>query len=256
MFTDRNTPGVASLQYDKSQINLARMRQYRLHRVKDQITKNGYSACLLFDPMNVKYATGTRNMEVYIRRNPGRYVFIPVEGPVILFDYDNCEHLSEGVETVDEVRPALMLSYAATAQNLKRDAKQFASEIKALMQQYGGGDRQIAVDQLPVAGHIALNNEGLETVDAQRPVEHAKAIKSQDEIEATKISIRASEIGMTRMYQAAKPGMTENELWSILHQSNIAMDGDYIETRLLSSGDRTNPWFKNAATALFKKEIC
>ncbi|WP_233275820.1 M24 family metallopeptidase [Salibacterium aidingense] len=253
MFTDQHTPGVTQLQYEKSQINIARMRQYRLHRIKEQLRENGYPACLLFDAMNIRYATGTRNMEVYIRRNPGRYVFIPVEGPVILFDFDNCEHLFEGVETVDEIRPAYMLSYAAAGDNLNRDAGHFAAEITALMKQYAGGEKKLAVDQLPVSGHLALRRYGLETVDAQRPVEHAKAVKSEDEIEAVKISIKASEIGIRNMYEAAKPGMTENELWSILHQSNIAMGGDYIETRLLSSGRRTNPWFQECSDRTIQK---
>jgi Xaa-Pro dipeptidase len=43
---------------------------------------------------------------------------------------------------------------------------------------------------------------------------------------------------------AIRPGLSENELWSVLHQGVIALGGDYIETRLLSSGPRTNPWFQ------------
>ena len=30
----------------------------------------------------------------------------------------------------------------------------------------------------------------------------------------------------------------------MLHQGVIALGGDYVETRLLSSGPRTNPWFQ------------
>jgi Xaa-Pro aminopeptidase len=41
-----------------------------------------------------------------------------------------------------------------------------------------------------------------------------------------------------------RPGLSENELWSVLHQGVIALGGDYVETRLLSSGERTNPWFQ------------
>ncbi len=43
--------------------------------------------------------------------------------------------------------------------------------------------------------------------------------------------------------EALRPGLSENELWSILHQTNIALGGEWIETRLLASGPRTNPWF-------------
>jgi Xaa-Pro aminopeptidase len=38
--------------------------------------------------------------------------------------------------------------------------------------------------------------------------------------------------------------MSEIALWSLLHKGVIEQDADYIETRLLSSGPRTNPWFQ------------
>jgi Xaa-Pro aminopeptidase len=44
-----------------------------------------------------------------------------------------------------------------------------------------------------------------------------------------------------------RPGITEAELWSHLHRTLIAGGGDYIETRLLSSGPHTNPWFQETS---------
>jgi Xaa-Pro aminopeptidase len=46
------------------------------------------------------------------------------------------------------------------------------------------------------------------------------------------------------MREALRPGLRENELWSLLHQTNIAHGGEWIETRLLSSGPRTTPWMQ------------
>jgi len=50
------------------------------------------------------------------------------------------------------------------------------------------------------------------------------------------------------MKEAIVPGITETELWSVLHQSVIADNADYCETRLLNSGPRTNPWFQETAS--------
>jgi Xaa-Pro aminopeptidase len=47
-----------------------------------------------------------------------------------------------------------------------------------------------------------------------------------------------------------RPGMSENQIWSILHQAIIANNADYVETRLLSSGPRTNPWMQEAGPRL------
>ncbi len=54
------------------------------------------------------------------------------------------------------------------------------------------------------------------------------------------------------MREALRPGMTENELWSILHQTNIAMGGEWIEGRLLVSGDRINPWFHECSDRMVR----
>ena len=44
--------------------------------------------------------------------------------------------------------------------------------------------------------------------------------------------------------EAIEPGIAENALWAEFHRHVIAGDADYVETRLLSSGERTNPWFQ------------
>lgn len=52
---------------------------------------------------------------------------------------------------------------------------------------------------------------------------------------------------MSVMRRAMRPGISENELFAILHQTNIANDGDWIDGRMLSSGPRTNPWYQEAS---------
>ena len=43
-------------------------------------------------------------------------------------------------------------------------------------------------------------------------------------------------------------GITEQELWAHLHAENVKRGGEWIETRLLSSGPRTNPWFQECSS--------
>ena len=56
-----------------------------------------------------------------------------------------------------------------------------------------------------------------------------------------------TEVAVGKLREAIRPGTTETQLWSVLHQSVIAQNGDYCETRLLSAGQRTNPWFQETA---------
>ncbi|WP_245922683.1 M24 family metallopeptidase [Alkalicoccus saliphilus] len=238
---------LTSIRHDKTQIDIVKMRQYRLGRVREQLKALGYGGIVIFDPVNLRYATGSRNMQVFMLRNPARYAFIPVEGPVTLFDFPNCEHLSDGIETIDEVRPATTLSYVASGENLYKNARDWAKEIADLFRTHAGEKEKLAIDYVPAVGAIELAKEGIDIVDGQEPIEHARSIKSEQEIQAMKISVKTAEEGMIRMQQALEPGITENELWANLHNVNISQGGDYIETRLLSSGSRTNPWFQECS---------
>jgi len=76
----------------------------------------------------------------------------------------------------------------------------------------------------------------------------ARCIKSDEELKCVIASLRATEVAVGKLRDAIQPGITENELWSVLHQSVISQNADYCETRLLSSGQRTNPWFQETAS--------
>lgn len=76
----------------------------------------------------------------------------------------------------------------------------------------------------------------------------ARAIKSDEELKCVIASLRATEIATGKLREAIRPGITENELWSVMHQAVIALNADYVETRLLSSGPRTNPWFQESSS--------
>ena len=54
------------------------------------------------------------------------------------------------------------------------------------------------------------------------------------------------------MERALKPGITENDLWAVLHAENIRRGGEWIETRLLASGPRTNPWFQESSARVIE----
>ena len=63
------------------------MRAYRLGRVREQLRAHDLAGIVLFDPINIRYATGSRNMSVWTLHNAARYCFIATEGPVVLFEY-------------------------------------------------------------------------------------------------------------------------------------------------------------------------
>ena len=78
-------------------IDLAAVRLYRLGRVRQEMAARDIGAVILSDPVNIRYATGTRNMQVFSQRNtPARYLVLTADRS-ILFEFTGAEHLGEEV---------------------------------------------------------------------------------------------------------------------------------------------------------------
>ena len=92
---------------------------------------------LLFDPLNIRYATDTTNMQLWIAHNAARACFVPPTGKVILFDFHNCEHLSAHLPLVGEVRGGASFFYFETGNRTDEHAAAFAGQITDLMREYG-----------------------------------------------------------------------------------------------------------------------
>jgi Xaa-Pro aminopeptidase len=74
-------------------------------------------------------------------------------------------------------------------------------------------------------------------------------VKGADEIRAMRCAHHACESAIAEMEAFArtevpKGGVSEDDIWAELHKGNIRRGGEWIETRLLASGPRTNPWFQ------------
>ncbi|GMG83425.1 Xaa-Pro peptidase family protein [Paralimibaculum aggregatum] len=228
-------------------IDLAAVRRYRRDRVRAEMVAREIDAVLLSDPVNIRYATGTRNMQVFSQRNaPARYLLL-TEHRSILFEFTGCEHLAAGYDTVDEVRPARTASFVAAGPEIAARERAWAAEMAALVSELCGAGATLGMERMNAGAALALAAEGLRLVDAQEPVEMARAIKSAEELKCVNASLRATEIAVGKLRAAIRPGQTETALWSVLHRSVIEQNGDYCETRLLNTGPRTNPWFQETA---------
>ena len=229
-------------------IDLVAVRTYRQQRVRQKMAEYGVDAVILSDPVNIRYATGTRNMQVFSMRNaPSRYLLL-TQNRSILFEFTGCLHLGEGYETVDEVRPSKTASFVAAGPHIAERERAWVAEMADTIHELTGlKDATVGLERLNAGTAIALKEAGLNVVDAQQPVEMARAIKSPEEMKCVIASLRATEIGVGKLREAIRPGLTEAELWSVLHKSIIAQNGDYVETRLLNAGARTNPWFQETS---------
>ena len=233
-------------------IDEKKVRAYRLNRARELLSQFEMDAAVLFDPLNLRYATGCRNMQVWTSHHLARYVFVPVEGPVVLFDYGGALHLSDDLETVDEARPAKSWDYFGSGNRAEEHANKWADEIIDLLHETCGQNATLGLDRADLLPTLALQNRAIKLKDAKAPMEMARAIKSAGEIELIRNSMQVCTDAIAYMRQHAEPGVTENYLLSLMNQYNIEHGGEYQETRLLVSGHHTNPWFTESTNKIIE----
>ena len=224
--------------------NLQNIREHRIRRLADQIKQRDLAGVLLFDPLNIRYASDTTNMQLWNTHNPFRACFVSADGYMIVWDYKANDLLTGFNPLVRETRGGASFFYFVSGDKADHNAKRFAAEVLDVVKTHAGDNRKLAVDKIMIHGLRALESEGLEIVDGEEVMEKSRSIKGPDEIKAMRCAMQACEMSMHEMVKTAQPGVTENDIWAVLHAENIKRGGEWIETRIMSSGPRTNPWFQ------------
>jgi Xaa-Pro aminopeptidase len=233
-------------------IDEAAVRAYRLARLRRLLDEADLAGLVVTDPVNLRYATGSRNMQVWTMHNLCRYAFVAARGPCVLFDLPSSAHLARGLETVDEIRPSLAFDYMMVGPRAQEMARRWAAEIADLLREHGGAEGRLAFDRADLPAVQALAAEGVTAVDGKPVIERAKAVKSLEEIRAFKASLATCEAAVAAMRAAIRPGMREREALAVMIAASVARGGEYPETRLLTSGPRTNPWFQETSDRVMR----
>lgn len=229
--------------------DLQAMRRHRWERLTRHIVDRDYAGLLMFDPLNIRYATDSTNMQLWNTHNPFRALLLCADGYMVIWDYKNSPFLSTFNPLVREQRSGADLFYFDRGDKIDIAADSFANEVRGLLQEHSPGNKCLAVDKIMLHGLRALEAQGFEIMEGEEVTEKCRAVKGPDEILAMRCASHACEVSVKAMEDAARAGvpmgnMSEDDIWAVLHAENIKRGGEWIETRLLTSGPRTNPWFQ------------
>lgn len=221
--------------------------EHALVRTRDALRRHDLAAALLTDPVNIRYVSGTSTMPVWTLHVIDRYMLVPAEGEPVLWEYASapaelvspCPHL--------ETRTATSWSVFGSAERAHDRASRFAAEVAGVLQERAIRDARIGVDRLDTHGFLALQAAGVHLQPVQLAIEQARSVKGAEEIALIRRSVHVCDAAVARLHQALQPGMTENQAWAQFTGHAFATGGEYVECRLLSSGPRTNPWFREAS---------
>ncbi len=203
---------------------------------------------LICDPNNIFYMTGARNMQLFGLRSPSRYLLAFQKGPTILFEYIGCEHLAEGLPTIDTILPAIGLNKLSSGDDAVGASKRMAKEVGDLIRAHDPTIDKIGIDRFPFQTIDALRAEGFTLCDADDALIPTRSIKLPIELPYMREAMRRVEFAVHSMEQSIQPGMSESEAWAEFHYDFMAKEGQYISTRLFQSGPNTFPYFQEADT--------
>ena len=203
----------------------------------------GIDVVVLTNPVSIRYAIGYRGYALFQAHIPSSYLILPVAGDAVYHGLD-----TEKTAVADVLRSTHGVTVFDAGSDLAARARLFVDDVERVIDDAGlGRDAVVGLERMTTSTHDAISEAGWSTAEAEPVVELARSLKIEGELDLIRHAIDVAELGMAKMEAALEPGITENRLWSILHQVNVEHDGDWIDGRMLCSGHRSNPWYQEAS---------
>ena len=222
------------------EIDFDRLYAYRIERMREQMRTRGVGMTMLVNPISLRYAAEYRTYALFQAHIPTTYVFVPVEGPLAI-------HAAYGeTAMVKDVRPGRALHYFEGGEHMVEAGEALARDIVEYLAEIGDTTKRVAVEYVNPSLTRALDRCGLDVVDGVTIAEAARVIKNEDEVNCIKWACAVAQLGIAKVEETLRPGVTETQLWALLNYTNLANDGDWHDGRMLSSGDKINPWLQEA----------
>ena len=142
---ERDLIGPNVVDFDE-RVDVKRLRHERIQRLQAELAKTDLGAALFFDPVNIRYATGTRLNEIFGLRHKGSYVIVPREGKPILFGANELQ--SPVIE--DEVVgvPATAIEFWFAGGHTWDVTRKWAKSVKDTLAGMGATGQPLGIDRL------------------------------------------------------------------------------------------------------------
>ncbi|MEJ1995976.1 MAG: Xaa-Pro peptidase family protein [Limibacillus sp.] len=223
------------------EIDWPALDSYRKARLRQELTKAGAALMILVSPVSIRYAVNYAGYQLFQAHIPTFYLFLPADGPVVLFNTYGKE------STADEVRQGRPNSFFDGGFDLAEHARLLADDVVNFLSEIGTDNRRVAVEYVNPSLTQALLQRGLEVIDGVALSEAARFIKGPEEIACMRWAIAVAEHGIAKVKEMLTPGVSELQLWGLLNYANLANNGGWHDGRMLASGPRINPWLQEAS---------
>jgi Xaa-Pro aminopeptidase len=225
----------------EERVNLERLRQDRLSRIKAALKKSEMGALLCFDMNNIRYITAT-HIGTWAMDKLVRFTLLPQDDEPILWDFGSaarhhqiyCPWLGERSRAgISTLRGA-----TAPASGLAEDV---AKKIRAELEKRKLLNEPVGVDVIELPVLFALQAQGIKVVDGQQLMLEVRKIKTQDEVTLLNSACMMVDSAYEELYRFMRPGVRENECVGVVSKVLYDLGSEHVEGVNAISGERCSP---------------
>src|ERR671926_109754 len=223
----------------EERVNIERLRQERLARVKNALKKSELGALLCFDMNNIRYITAT-HIGTWAMDKLVRFTLLPRDDEPIMWDFGSAarHHKLYNPWLGDERSRAGISTLRGSVEGR---AESVAEKIRVELEARGLLGEPVGVDVIELPVLHALQAEGIRVVDGQALMQDVRMLKTEDEITLLNTACAMVDAAYDELFRAMKPGMRENECVALVNRVLYELGSEHVEGVNAISGERCSP---------------
>ena len=234
------TFGLMAVDWEE-RVNIERLRQERLARVKNALKKSEIGALLCFDMNNIRYITAT-HIGTWAMDKLVRFSLLPQDDEPILWDFGSAaRHHQIYCPWLGERSRAGISTLRGATHPGSGLAEDVAKKIKLELEMRNLQNEPVGVDVIEMPVLFALQAQGIKVVDGQQLMHEVRKIKTQDEITLLNTATMMVDAAYDELYRFMKPGVKENECVGVVSKVLYDLGSEHVEGVNAISGERCSP---------------
>jgi Xaa-Pro dipeptidase len=244
----------------EQRVDLTRLREERLARLKAELERSELGALLTFDFANIRYMTAT-HIGTWAMDKLIRFALLPRGGEPVIWDFgsaarhhqlydpwldyptrrrDGDPRLGAELPRASGARAGISTLRGAFHPDAGI-AQEVARKVAAELAEYGLSGASVGVDVIEMPVLAALRGAGVEVVDGQQAFLEARRIKTADEISLLAQACTMVDAAYEELYRFLRPGVRENECVGLVSKVLYDLGSEYVEGVNAISGERCSP---------------
>ena len=234
------TFGLMAVDWEE-RVNIERLRQERLARVKNALKKSEIGALLCFDMNNIRYITAT-HIGTWAMDKLVRFSLLPQDDDPILWDFGSAaRHHQIYCPWLGERSRAGISTLRGATNPGSGLAEDVAKKIRLELEKRKLSNEPVGVDVIEIPVLFALQSQGIKVVDGQQLMHEVRKIKTQDEITLLNTATMMVDAAYDELYRFMRPGVKENECVGVVSKVLYDLGSEHVEGVNAISGERCSP---------------